>query len=157
MYNSSLYALPYFVEMTNNCLDVKAQFRYLNSELLRNIENGGILMASKSHSYKNQWAVYTGVSNTAKKTQKSSDHYLKQTNSGSLSLYKMHVCAKPSINAKRSYVLMVTGSPCRKKKQEFTFGKWNVCKIYICHVFKLFKFIYDYMARVKRAEAQICN
>ena len=47
VYNSPLYALPYFVEMTTNCLDVKAQFRYLNSELLQNIESGGILMASK--------------------------------------------------------------------------------------------------------------
>ena len=124
MYNSPLYALPYFVEMTSNCLDVKAQFRYLNSGLLQNIENGGILMASKRNSdYKKQWAVYTGVSNNAKEIQTSSNHYLKQTNSGSLSLYKMHVCAEPSIKVKTSYVLMVEDSTCRKKKQEFTFGK----------------------------------
>ena len=109
--------------MTNNCLDVKAQFRYLNSELLQNIANGGILMASKSPKYKKKWAVYRGVHATAKKTQRSPNHYLKQTNSGSLSLYKMHVCAEPSIKVKTSYVLMVEDSPCRKKKQEFTFGK----------------------------------
>ena len=110
--------------MTNNCLDVKAQFRYLNSELLQNIENGGILMASKRNpGYNKQWAVYTGVSNNAKEIQKSPDHYLKQTNSGSLSLYKMHVCPEPSINAKTSYVLMVEDSTCRETKQEFTFGK----------------------------------
>ena len=67
--------------------------------------------------------MYTGVSNNAKKTQESPDYYLKQTNSGTLSLYKMHVCVEPSINAKTSYVLMVEDSTCRETKQEFTFGK----------------------------------
>ena len=126
VYNYPSYALPYFVVMTDNCLDLKAQFRYLNPELLQNIESGGILMTSTTNSYKDRWAVYKGVSSGAKKVQNSQNHYLKQTNSNSLSLYNLGVCAEPSINSKTSYVMRTAISQCNEIKHEFTFGKWNV-------------------------------
>ena len=126
VYNNAKYALPYFVVMIDNCLDFKAQFRYLNPELLQNIESGGILMASTAKSYKDRWAVYKGVSETAKTTQNSKNHYLKQNNSRSLSLYNLKVCAEPSINSKTSFVMKRAISLCNEAEHEFTFGKWNV-------------------------------
>ena len=126
VYISKGYALPYFVVMTDNCLDVKAQFGYLNPELLQNIESGGILMTSTQSIYKNRWAVYRGVSRKAKKIQNGTNHYLKQANSRSLSLYNLAVCAEPSVNSKTLYVITTAMSQCKKTKHEFTFGKWNV-------------------------------
>ena len=126
VYKHARYALPYFVVMIDNCLDFKAQFRYLNPELLQNIESGGILMTSTTNSYKDRWAVYKGVSSGAKKVQNGQDHYLKQTNSNSLSLYNLDVCAEPSINSNTAYVMKRAISQCKEIKHEFTFGKWNV-------------------------------
>ena len=113
--------------MTDNCLDVKAQFRHLNPEFLQNIESGGILMTSKysrNKLYKDRWAVYKGVSSRAKATQYDKNHYLKQTDFTLLSLYNLGVCAEPSIKA--HYVMKRAISQCNKTKHEFTFGKWNV-------------------------------
>ena len=129
VYNNPKYALPYFVVMTDNCLDVKAQFRYLNPELLQNIESGGMLMTAAritNKDYNKRWAVYKGVSSNAKKTQNGKNHYLKQTNSTFLSLYNLDVCAEPSVNSKTLYVMRTAISKCNKIKHEFTFGKWNV-------------------------------
>ena len=125
VYDNKGYALPYFVVMTDNCLDVRAQFRYLNPELLQNIESGGILMTSPSWDYRSRWVVYRGVSSSAKRTQYGKNHYLKQTNFTSLSLYNLGVCAEPSINSKNSYVMKTAITQCNETKHEFTFGKWN--------------------------------
>ncbi len=122
VYNDPTHALPYFVVMTENCLDVKAQFRYVNSELLHNIEKEGTLISPPpSHKgYMSRWAVYKGVSGTAKTSQNSTDNYLKQTDAESLFLYNMNVCAEPSTK----YVMRKTH--CNTAKQTFTFGKRNI-------------------------------
>ena len=118
VYDASSWALPYYVVMTDNCLDDKAQFRYLDSELLHNIEKDGTLISPDQPTvYNSSWAVYKGVSATAKNNQKSAENRLKQTDAESLFLYNMNVCAKPSTG----YVLRERY--CNTAKQKFTFGK----------------------------------
>ena len=124
VYNNPNHAFPYFVVMTDNCLDDKVQFRYLDSELLHNIEKDGTLISPDQPTvYKSRWAVYKGVSPIAKNNQKSADNRLKQTDTESLFLYNMNVCAEPSTK----YVMRKTY--CNTTKQQFTFGKcMRVCK-----------------------------
>ncbi|CAB4024291.1 ---NA---, partial [Paramuricea clavata] len=98
--------------MTNNCLNDKAQFRYLDSELLNNIETNGTLVYSRNSEYSRRWAVCKGVSSAANNP----DYRLKQTNAGSLFLYNMGVCAEPSTK----YVAMKPY--CDTTEQKFTFG-----------------------------------
>jgi hypothetical protein len=105
--------------MTDNCLDNKAQFRYLDSQLLQNIENEGTLATSSASSYEGRWTVYVGVSKRGKDFQYDAKHRLKQTVGGSLFLSRSHLCAEPS-NSSR-YVL--SRIYCNKTQQEFTFGK----------------------------------
>ena len=115
VYNVPDYALPYFVVMTDNCLDDKAQFLYLNNtELLHNIEKEGTLM-SHTGKYKSRWAVYKGIHERALASQNGPRFNLKQTARGSLAQDK--ICAKPEIKyVKRS-------SDCDRANQQFTFGK----------------------------------
>ena len=116
VYDDPTYALPYFVVMTDNCLDDKAQFLYLNNtELLHNIEKEGTLMSSDNTDYGSRWAVYKGIHKNALVTQKKPMFNLKQTARGSLAQDK--ICAKPEIKyVKRS-------SDCDLANQQFTFGK----------------------------------
>jgi hypothetical protein len=108
--------------MTDNCLDSKAQFRYLDTELLHNIEKDGTLVSARNNAYYNgRWAVYKGVTTAAISYQKSGTHRLKQTAAGSLFFYNRTdpVCAEPS----SKYLLRKTY--CNTTQQKFTFGKWN--------------------------------
>ena len=116
VYDDPDYALPYFVVMTDNCLDDKAQFLYLNNtELLHNIEKEGTLLSQTGGIYKSRWAVYKGIHKSAVATQKHPKFNLKQTAGGSLAQDK--ICAKPEIKyVKRS-------SDCDRANQQFTFGK----------------------------------
>ena len=119
VYNNPHHAFPYFVVLTDNCLDSNAQFRYLNNQLLQSIERQETLVSFTDPLYKNRWAVYKGVAKNAKITQQSSQHRLKQTAAGSLFFYNANndVCAEPS----SKYLLRKTY--CNKAKQVFTFGK----------------------------------
>jgi phosphatidate phosphatase PAH1 len=113
-------ALPYFVVMTDNCLNVSAQFRYLDSALLHNIEKEGTLISSTHSLYFGRWSVYKGVAATAIQFQNNAGHSLKQTDSGSLFFYgksSQNVCAEPSTK----YVLR--NATCDAENQKFTFGK----------------------------------
>ena len=124
VYNSPFYSLPYFVKMIDNCLDEKAQFRYLDSELLHNIDKDGTLMSPRTSSYKSRWAVYKGVAAGGRHYQQRAEHRLKQTAAGSLFFYSIdRVCAEPDSS---NYVLRKTS--CGTTKQIFTFGKWNILK-----------------------------
>ena len=121
MYKVPSYAFPYFVIMTNNCLNDKAQFRYLNTELLHNIEKGGTLVSSpNTEDYHDRWAVYKGVKSAAITYQNSTKHRLKQTATGSLSFYSITkpVCAEANSSSK--YLLRKLY--CNKRQQDFTFG-----------------------------------
>ena len=116
VYNKPDHAIPYFVVMTDNCLDRKAQFLYLNNaELLHNIEKEGTLMSEKGIPYNGRWAVYKGVSTKALNAQNSQKFYLKQTTNGSLT--QDNICAEPDANyvKRRDY--------CNRVNQQFTFGK----------------------------------
>ena len=114
--------------MTDNCLDVKAQFRYLDSQLLHNIVEKGTLVSPLGGTYKSRWTVYTGVSRSAKEYQQKKIHRLKQTTEGSLFFYNgekanERVCAEPDSS---NYVLRKTS--CGTTKQKFTFGKCIILK-----------------------------
>ena len=117
VYNNPRYASPYYVVMTNNCLDDKAQFRYHNKELLQNIEKDRTLLSPLAANYLGRWAVYKGISTVAKYYQISHKHRLKQTAAGSLRFYESGVCAEPST----CYVMRK--KYCDKPKQKFTLGK----------------------------------
>ena len=115
VYDNPNHAFPYFVVMTDNCLDHKAQFLYLNNtELLHNIEKGGTLMSEPGGSYKGHWAVYKGVSTAALRAQKNPKFNLKQTTHGSLT--QDNICAEPGT----TYLIRKS---CGGINQEFTFGK----------------------------------
>ena len=109
--------------MTVNCLNNKAQFRYLSNQVLINIEKDGTLITPADPSYKSlyksRWAVYKVVSLVSKRYQNRTIHRLKQTARGSLLFYDRDnpVCAEPS----SKYLLSTTY--CNTTKQEFTFGK----------------------------------
>ena len=124
VYDNPTWAFPYYVVMTDNCLNVSAQFRYLDSALLHNIEKGGTLIfkLASNKDYHGRLAVYKGVSARAIKIQNNAEYRLKQTDSGSLFSYdtSLNVCAEPSTK----YVLRNT--TCDTEKQKFTFGKRNV-------------------------------
>ena len=125
VYDTPHHAFPSFVKMTDNCLDNKAKFRYLDSQLLHNIEKEGTLV-SPPRNYKSRWTVYKGVSTSGKLYQRYTQHRVKQTAAGSLSFYaiKDPVCAEPDSS---NYVLRKRS--CGTTRQKFTFGKWNVLKV----------------------------
>ena len=130
MYNNPSHALPYFAFLTDNCLDKRAQFRYLSSELLYNIATGGTLVHSttKYEELRNIWAVYKGVSTSGKNYQKNLEHRLKQTPAGYLSFYQKNICALP---AGKNLI----GTSCNiGQQQKFTFGKWNILQL--CRISK---------------------
>jgi hypothetical protein len=107
--------------MVNNCLNVSAQFRYLDTELLQNIKTGGTLAsnAKKEMKFLNRLFIHYGKNEKGKKFQSNSDHHLKQTDAGSLFLYAVDFCVQPN---NRSYVdLKKNGSS--DVEQNFTFGK----------------------------------
>ena len=117
VYDDADYALPYFVVMTDNCLDVRAQFLYLNNtELLHDVQKGGTLISDpRTKDYKGRWAVYKGVTDRAKMTQTNTKYNLKQTGYGSLT--QDNICAEPETKyvRRRNY--------CGGINQQFTFGK----------------------------------
>ena len=121
VYNNPDHAIPYFAVMTDNCLNSSAQFRYLETELLHNIDKDGTLASPLPANtfYNCSLAVYHGVSKNGLNYQKSLDHRLKQTDAGSLFFHNMRipVCAAPETKfIKRS-------TTCDRKSQDFTFGK----------------------------------
>ena len=111
---------PYFAVMIDNCLKPSAQFRYLQNELLHNIDKDGTLVSplAKHKIYERRWAIYKGIRGYGLKYQNSSIHRLKQTD-GRLLLYYMKkpVCAEPQT----TYV--IRNKTCNIKIQRFTFGK----------------------------------
>ena len=117
------HAKPYFAVMIDNCLNSSAQFRYLENELLHNIDKDGTLVSPRStdKSYKHRWAIYKGIHGSATTYQSNSIHRLKQTDDGRLLLYNIAdpVCAEPQT----TYV--IREKVCDKNIQKFTFGKWN--------------------------------
>ena len=117
------HAKPYFAVMIDNCLNSSAQFRYLENELLHNIDKNGTLVSPqpKNENYKHRWAVYKGIRGSGITYQSISIHRLKQTDAGRLLFYnrKDPVCAEPQT----TYV--IRKKICDKNIQSFTFGKMN--------------------------------
>jgi hypothetical protein len=108
--------LSYYVVMTHNCLNVSGQFRYLDNEMLDNIETGGTLVAPPDDNYHSRWAVDKGVSTSGERYRSNSLHRLKQTVAGSLR-FQNGICAAPST----TYVMRT--NDCDKPDNQFTFGK----------------------------------
>ncbi len=104
--------------MTDNCLNVTAQFRF-DGEYLRNIHTDGTLAWFTTDIYKRRLSVYKGISRVAMNVQNRHDNFLKQTNAGSLKFYKKNECALPSV----TYVKRT--ATCDTVEQKITFGKWN--------------------------------
>ena len=107
--------------MIDNCLSSGAQFRYLENELLHNIDKDGTLVCPwPNQSYRHRWAIYKGLRGSGITYQSKSIHRLKQTDAGRLLLYNMAnpVCAEPQT----TYV--IGKKTCDKNIQRFTFGKW---------------------------------
>ena len=111
--------------MTYDCLDRKAQFRFLDSQLLHNIEKNGTLASPVVTSravdkYLGRLVVYQGISDGGKTAQKLQIHRLKQTAGGSLVLYKRRhpLCVEPN-----SSKYLIRKTFCDTTKQKFTFGK----------------------------------
>jgi hypothetical protein len=128
VYNSPSHAKPYYVVMTDNCLDVNAQFYYYkNTETLRNTNTGGTFAATTSSAYNNRLFVYVPISTYAIGYVKRLEHSLKLSADGSLYFYRKSECGEPLSN---NYVNRVTSS-CGTPNQKFTFGKlYN----YVCHL-----------------------
>ena len=120
MYDTS-WARPVYVVMTDNCLHVKAQFRYVDSELLQHIETEGTFYAKTNKDYNGRLVVYEAVSSKAKPTQNHEKNFLKQIADGTLYFYKLKACAEPS-STPEMYVDKAT-SCGGKPEQNFTFGK----------------------------------
>ena len=117
------YAVRYWAEMVDNCLDVYAQFRYLsNKPLLRNIETGGTLSSYYELSkYNKSVFVYDGINDIAIGYENDDRNNLKQK--PTRSLYFDHkeerTCAQP--NGK--YVDAKQDGCTDASVQKFTFGK----------------------------------
>ena len=133
VYDNPAHAFPYFVKMTDNCLDDKAKFRYLDVQQLHNIAKEATLMSPANNAYKRRWTVYKGVSTNGKNYQRIAQHRVKQTAAGSLSFYTINnpVCAEPDSS---NYVLSKIS--CGTTRQKFTFGKWNVLELDIAQFFQ---------------------
>ena len=115
VYDQPNWAFPYFVVMTDNCLDHKAQFLYLNNtQLLHHIEKRGTLISDIGSRYKSRWAVFKGVAETPLEAQKSPRYNLKQTTHGSLT--QDNICAEPGTK-------YLNRKSCGGTNQQFTFGK----------------------------------
>ena len=116
VYDDADYALPYLVVMTDNCLNVTAQFLYLkNTELLHDVQKGGTLVSDpREKDYKGRWAVYKAVKDTALDFQTNTKFNLKQTVDGSLT--QDNICAEPGTK-------YLNRKSCGRTNQQFTFGK----------------------------------
>jgi hypothetical protein len=127
VYDQQRYSLPYFVVMIDNCLNGSAQFRYLDTELLHNIEKSGTLVAPypRDGRYKTRWAVYKGVAQGGINYQRRDEHRLKQTDAGYLYLYSISMRAYAEPSEKSQYLLRRT-STSPNTRQKFTFGKRNI-------------------------------
>ncbi|XP_028416881.1 uncharacterized protein LOC114541103 isoform X2 [Dendronephthya gigantea] len=117
---SKNYGTPYLTVMIDDCLNGKAQFRYLDSDLLQNINTRGTFVSSTDKEYRNRLAVFKAKASAALRFQNSLEHRLKQTDAGSLYFYNMKdkVCAQPS--SLSFYVERKTY--CDTPEQKFTFG-----------------------------------
>ena len=122
MYDNPNYAKPYYVVMTDNCLDVNAQFYYYrNTEFLRNTDTDGTFAATPNSQYNDRLFVYVPISqNYPAGYVKLLEHSLKLSAHGSLYFYQKAECGEPS--STDNYVNRVTSS-CGTSNQEFTFGK----------------------------------
>ena len=125
MYDNS-YANPRWARMIDNCLQHNAQFRYLDTEHLQNINTTGTFASSAHQNYRlgSRYGVYVykGKASGAIKFQNNAIHYLKQTAAGSLSFYLVTACAEPfESGTYESYVERKTD--CDSQEQKFTLGK----------------------------------
>ena len=121
VYDSPSWAIPFYAEMTNKCLDDEAKFRYVGEQVRH---NSGTFYAPPKNGYDGRVIVYEGIRQKAKDLQYSSEQNLRQTDDGYLFFYNadpLGLCAKPET----VYVMME--KDCNRTQQlAFTFGKKNL-------------------------------
>jgi hypothetical protein len=104
-----------FVELSNNCLDPAAQFRFLNNSAMFNLERKSCLEGKISMLY---FLVATDPSGNCRDR----DHAITQTSWGGLSVYEVDSgqmrCAVPKTN---TYIGLTTCIDTENKR--FNFGK----------------------------------
>ena len=124
--------------MTDNCLDVKAQFYYYkNTEQLRNTETDGTFASTANTNYNNRLFIYVAVSTGfPSRYIRYSEHNLKLSANGSLYFYEKRECGEPLNN---NYVQRIMNL-CGKPEQKFTFGKsyMHFCRLHHFIILALF-------------------
>ena len=120
------WANPRWARMIDNCLQPNAQFRYLHTELLQNINTTGTFASLRHQNYRLGSTygifVYKGRDPRSFRFQDSADHRLKQTAAGSLSFYRVTACPEPfKSGTYDTYVERKT--TCDRSEQKFTLGK----------------------------------
>ncbi|XP_028410740.1 uncharacterized protein LOC114533426 [Dendronephthya gigantea] len=118
----STTATRYWAELVDDCLYKNASFRYLQSELVRNIATGGNLITSGGEIYRKRLFIYVGKSLVGKNFESSLVYRLKQTNDGSLYFYDKvaNSCSQP--DARRKYIDQKKNGCTGTAEQKFTFG-----------------------------------
>jgi hypothetical protein len=123
MFLENNIARRYWAEMVNNCFNVSASFRYLDTELLQNIDTRGTLASfyDNPERYKNRWFVYKGKNDRGLNFEKEDSHRLKQTVAESLYFYDKAVnsCGQPN----GTYLDLKRDGCSNTPEQKFTFGK----------------------------------
>ena len=125
VYDSN-WANPRWARMIDNCLQHNAQFRYLDTEHLQNINTTGTFASASHENYRLGSIygifVYKRRDPRSFKFQNGAAHHLKQTAAGSLSLYRVTVCPEPLQSGDNdTYVERKT--TCDRPEQTFTLGK----------------------------------
>ncbi|XP_028399530.1 uncharacterized protein LOC114522942 [Dendronephthya gigantea] len=116
-FRNNEYGTRYWIEMVTNCLSDFALFRYLDNEVLHNIETEGNVV-SEYGLYSNRLFIYDGKNKVGRNFANSTKHRMKQTTGGSLYLYNVDDCVQPSVQ----YV-DVKGTSCTGvAAQKITFG-----------------------------------
>ena len=121
VYDNGGYSLPYWTIMTENCLDVNAQFRYLDSEILYNIgKDGTFVSADANRNYQKRLVIYKFINPRAKAYQNNDIHRLKQRATGTLYFYnEAKICSETS---QTDYYVKGVKTCEGKPEQNFTFG-----------------------------------
>ncbi|XP_028399360.1 uncharacterized protein LOC114522810 [Dendronephthya gigantea] len=116
-FSHNSYGTRYWAEMVTNCLDDLALFRYLDNEVLHNIETEGNVVSDYPH-YNSRLLIYDGNNKRGRDYANSTKHRIKQTVGGSLYLYDVNDCVQPSVQ----YVDVKDTSCTEEAAQKITFG-----------------------------------
>ena len=124
-----------FVELSNNCLDPAAQFRFLDNSAMLNLERKGCFEATSRASYGYKLPMlYLLLAKNPSGNCRDTDHAITQTSWGGLSVYyipdKRKRCAVPktfeglAINRGIDPYIRLTTNCANTEDKRFNFGKF---------------------------------